>query len=68
MSIQEPPEESIPPDMSIQEPSEESIPNPFICDCEEHMRQACASEGFYKEKEGRWDVFPAHSDIREART
>jgi predicted metal-dependent enzyme (double-stranded beta helix superfamily) len=23
---------------------------------------------FYKEKEGRWDVFPAHSDIREART
>jgi predicted metal-dependent enzyme (double-stranded beta helix superfamily) len=22
---------------------------------------------FYKEKEGRWDVFPAHSDIREAR-
>ena len=23
---------------------------------------------FYKEKEARWDVFPAHSDIREART
>jgi len=23
---------------------------------------------FYKEKESRWDVFPAHSDIREART
>jgi predicted metal-dependent enzyme (double-stranded beta helix superfamily) len=23
---------------------------------------------FYKEKERRWDVFPAHSDIREART
>jgi predicted metal-dependent enzyme (double-stranded beta helix superfamily) len=23
---------------------------------------------FYKEKEGRWDIFPAHSDIREART
>ena len=23
---------------------------------------------FYKEKEGRWDVFPPHSDIREART
>jgi len=23
---------------------------------------------FYEEKEGRWDVFPAHSDIREART
>ena len=23
---------------------------------------------FYKEKDGRWDVFPAHSDIREART
>ena len=23
---------------------------------------------FYKEKEGRWDVFPAHADIREART
>ena len=22
---------------------------------------------FYKEKEGRWDIFPAHSDIREAR-
>ncbi|MEO8717034.1 MAG: cysteine dioxygenase [Burkholderiales bacterium] len=22
---------------------------------------------FYKEQEGRWDVFPAHSDIREAR-
>lgn len=22
---------------------------------------------FYKEKEGRWDVFPAHSDIRDAR-
>jgi predicted metal-dependent enzyme (double-stranded beta helix superfamily) len=22
---------------------------------------------FYKEKEGRWEVFPAHSDIREAR-
>jgi len=22
---------------------------------------------FYKEKEARWDVFPAHSDIREAR-
>lgn len=22
---------------------------------------------FYQEKEGRWDVFPAHSDIREAR-
>ncbi len=22
---------------------------------------------FYKEKEGRWDVFPPHSDIREAR-
>lgn len=26
-----------------------------------HQRQ------FYKEKEGRWDVFPAHSDIRDAR-
>ena len=26
------------------------------------------SREFYKEKEGRWDVFPAHSDIREART
>ena len=25
------------------------------------------SREFYKEKEGRWDVFPAHSDIREAR-
>jgi predicted metal-dependent enzyme (double-stranded beta helix superfamily) len=23
---------------------------------------------FYREKDGRWDVFPAHSDIREART
>ncbi len=23
---------------------------------------------FYKEKERRWDVFPAHADIREART
>jgi predicted metal-dependent enzyme (double-stranded beta helix superfamily) len=23
---------------------------------------------FYEEKEGRWDVFPPHSDIREART
>ncbi len=23
---------------------------------------------FYKEQERRWDVFPAHSDIREART
>jgi len=23
---------------------------------------------FFKEKEARWDVFPAHSDIREART
>jgi len=23
---------------------------------------------FYKENEGRWDVFPAHADIREART
>lgn len=23
---------------------------------------------FYKEKEGRWDIFPPHSDIREART
>jgi predicted metal-dependent enzyme (double-stranded beta helix superfamily) len=22
---------------------------------------------FYKEKEGRWEVFPAHSDIRDAR-
>lgn len=22
---------------------------------------------FYKEKEGRWDIFPAHSDIRDAR-
>ena len=22
---------------------------------------------FYKEKEARWDIFPAHSDIREAR-
>ena len=22
---------------------------------------------FYKEKEGRWEVFPAHADIREAR-
>ena len=22
---------------------------------------------FYKEKEGRWEIFPAHSDIREAR-
>ena len=25
------------------------------------------SREFYKEKERRWDVFPAHSDIREAR-
>ncbi len=26
------------------------------------------SREFYKEKERRWDVFPPHSDIREART
>ena len=26
------------------------------------------SREFYKENERRWDVFPAHSDIREART
>ena len=26
-----------------------------------------ASREFYKEKERRWDVFPPHSDIREAR-
>jgi len=25
------------------------------------------SREFYKEKERRWDVFPPHSDIREAR-
>jgi Pentapeptide repeats (9 copies) len=39
--------------MSIQQPPEESIPNSFICDCEEFMRQACLSEGLYKEKEGK---------------
>ena len=27
-----------------------------------------ASREFYREKERRWDVFPPHSDIREART
>jgi len=39
--------------MPTQETSEESAPNPFICDCEEAMRYACAGEGFYKKKEGK---------------
>jgi len=39
--------------MSTQEPSKESTPNSFVCDCEEDMRYACASEGFYKKKEGK---------------
>ncbi|MCI0393245.1 MAG: hypothetical protein MOB07_31335 [Acidobacteria bacterium] len=39
--------------MSIITPPEESISNPFVCDCEKWMRSACASEGFYKEHEGK---------------
>jgi hypothetical protein len=39
--------------MSIQEPPEESFPPPFICACEEDVRQACAGEGGYKEKDGK---------------
>lgn len=32
---------------------EENISAPFICDCDERMRPACASEYFYKEREGK---------------
>jgi Pentapeptide repeats (9 copies) len=39
--------------MSTQEPNEEGDLNSFICDCEEDMRLACASKGFYKKKDGR---------------
>jgi uncharacterized protein YjbI with pentapeptide repeats len=39
--------------MTTQEPPEESAPSQFICDCEKDMRRACASEGFYKKKEGK---------------
>jgi hypothetical protein len=40
-------------DMTTQEPIEESTPKSFVCGCEESMRNACASEGFYKKKTGK---------------
>jgi Pentapeptide repeats (9 copies) len=39
--------------MTTQDLPEESDLNSFICACEEHMRPACASEGFYEETDGR---------------
>jgi hypothetical protein len=52
--------------MPTQEPPEVSDPNSFMCACGENLRQACAGEKFYKEKEGeRYCVLHYPGDEKE---